>query len=122
MVSQHESLAGFSIETLGKTLAQPAAVHEDDGGSCATNFRQKAWTSSTITVSTERRVSRAWEPSRRNRDSGVVTRMSAGTGAHVDPNLPERPALRFGQACYAGQRPTHITFHVIYQRLERRYV
>ncbi len=37
-----------------------------------------AWISSTITVSTSRRVSRAFEVSIRNSDSGVVIRMSGG--------------------------------------------
>ena len=38
----------------------------------------RAWISSTITVSTDRRRSRACEVSSRKSDSGVVIRMSAG--------------------------------------------
>ena len=41
-----------------------------------------AWTSSTITVSTVRRLSRAALVSSRKRDSGVVMRMSAGARAN----------------------------------------
>src|SRR5262245_24812878 len=39
------------------------------------------WTSSTITVSTAASASRAWDVSSRNRDSGVVMRMSGGVRA-----------------------------------------
>ena len=42
-----------------------------------------AWTSSTITVSTWRSVSRAWEVSIRNSDSGVVIKMSGGVRESV---------------------------------------
>ena len=60
-----------------------------------------AWTSSTITVSTPRSDSRAWQVRIRNSDSGVVMRMSGG----VRPNRrrssagvsPERtPTVRSG--------------------------
>ena len=57
-----------------------------------------AWTSSTITVSTLRRISRACEVSMRNSDSGVVMRMSGGFETRARRSLagvsPERVPTR----------------------------
>ena len=51
-----------------------------DSARCAPRLVEtSAWISSTITVSTERSRSRAFEVSSRNSDSGVVIRMSAGS-------------------------------------------
>jgi hypothetical protein len=51
-----------------------------DSARCAPRLPgTSAWISSMITVSTVARRSRAFEVSRRNSDSGVVIRMSAGS-------------------------------------------
>jgi hypothetical protein len=94
-----------------------------------------AWISSMITVCTERRVSRALEPSSRKQDSGVVTRMSAGLRAVVDAPLrrvagtdvntrTSRTARseRGGAVGDPDQRCTQIALDVVDQRLQRRDV
>ena len=92
-----------------------------------------AWTSSTITCSTPRRISRAWLVSRRYRLSGVVTRMSGGwrtrsrrSSAGVSPVRDATRMLgrlgspsRCGREGDAGERGAEVALDVVGQRLER---
>ena len=91
-----------------------------------------AWTSSTITVSTSRRLSRAWLVSIRNSDSGVVIRMSGGragqgaalggrgvAGADADGDLGHRAAEPLGGLPDADQRRAEVALDVDGERLER---
>ena len=94
-----------------------------------------ACTSSTITVSTSARVSRAADVSIRNSDSGVVIRMSGGLAISsrrraggVSPERTPTLMLRrplpepFGDAGDTGQRGAQVALDVDGQRLERRDV
>ena len=94
-----------------------------------------ACTSSTITCSTPRSVSRAWLVSIRYRLSGVVTRMSGGcltscrrASAGVSPvrdatEISRRSARRAARRrADAGQRRPQVALDVVGQRLERRHV
>ncbi|GAA4817036.1 hypothetical protein GCM10023353_24440 [Tomitella cavernea] len=90
------------------------------------------WISSTITVSTPVRVSRADEVSIRYSDSGVVMRMSGGS---ADQGAPPRLGRVSGSHAYgdagarracpgrgvgdAGEWPLQVAFDVHGQRLER---
>ena len=61
------------------TPARSASSRSSDSARCAPRLPPaSACTSSTMTVSTPRRVSLAWDVSSRNSDSGVVIRMSGG--------------------------------------------
>ena len=61
-----------------------ASSRSSDSARCAPRLvPATAWTSSTMTVSTPRSVSRACEVSSRNSDSGVVIRMSGGCVASL---------------------------------------
>ena len=91
-----------------------------------------AWTSSTMTCSTPRRISRAWLVSSRYRLSGVVTRMSGGwrdqvaagvcgrvAGARGDRDARHVGAEARGGERDAGERRPEVALHVVGERLER---
>ena len=103
---------------------------------CAPRFvAATAWISSTITVSTSRRISRDCDVSSRYSDSGVVIRMSGGcandlpavggrrvAGAHGHARQRERRAIALGDGLNADERRPQIAIDVDGQRLERRDV
>ena len=112
-----------------------AASRSSESARCAPRLvGASAWISSTITVSTLRSVSRAREPSSRYSDSGVVTRISAGSracarallgrrvaGAHARrAACAQRRAEPLGRARDAGERRAQVALDVVDQRLERR--
>ena len=67
-----------------RVSSRKASRRSSDRARCAPRLPPaSACTSSTITVSTLRRVSLAWEVSSRNSDSGVVIRMSGGWPASL---------------------------------------
>ncbi len=73
------TVADRPIRWAGRRSAVSASSRSRDRARCAPRlFPAMAWTSSTITVSTPRSASRAFEVSSRNSDSGVVIRMSGG--------------------------------------------
>ena len=84
-----------------------------------------ACTSSTITVSIARSVSRACEVSIRKSDSGVVIRMSGGRLQQLAPLLLRRVAGADADAELgpdAGERPAQVALDVVVERLQRRDV
>ena len=107
-----------------------------DSARCAPRFVDtSAWISSMITVSTERRLSRAFDVSSRYSDSGVVIRMSAGVaqksralggrrvaGAHGDRRRVKRDAFAARDVRDADERRAQIALDVDGQRLQRRDV
>ncbi len=79
-VSTGLTVAESPIRWAGRSSS--ASRRSSDKARCAPRFvPATACTSSRMTVSTPRRDSRAWEVSSRNRDSGVVMRMSGGRRA-----------------------------------------
>ena len=117
-------------------LSTMRSRRSSDSAMCAPRLVDtSAWISSTITVSTDRSRSRAFEVSSRNSDSGVVIRMSAGSrwnrdalvgrrvaGANRHRRHVERHALRRGHVGDARQRRAQVALHVHGERLERRQV
>ena len=101
-------------------------------GARRASCRRSAWTSSTMTCSTPRRISRAWLVSRRYRLSGVVTRMSGGrrtssrrSSAGVSP-VRLAIEIRGGSLAEplrrerdAGERGAEVALDVVGQRLQR---
>ncbi len=100
---------------------------------CAPRFDPAiAWTSSTITCSTPRRMSRAWLVSSRYRLSGVVTRMSGGclhevaalvgrgvAGPRGDRDVRRLLAEPLGRQRDAGEGRPQVPLHVVREGLER---
>ena len=94
-----------------------------------------ACTSSTMTTSTVRRMSRAFDVSMRYSDSGVVMRMSGGlrrsarrsSGVVSPVRMPVRtgdapPPCAASLSASARKRLLQVALHVRAQRLERRHV
>ena len=83
-----------------------------------------ACTSSRISVSTVRSISRAWDVRMRKSDSGVVIRMSGGLRAICWRSFCGVSPVRTATLARAdpGQRPAEVALDVVVQRLERRYV
>ncbi len=76
------TVADRPIRWAGRRPEVSASSRSRDRARCAPRLLPaSACTSSTITVSTPRSTSRAFEVSRRNSDSGVVIRMSGGLAA-----------------------------------------
>ena len=123
-------------DALRGLLQQSASRRSSDSARCAPRLvAATAWTSSTMTVCTPARVSRAAEVSIRNSDSGVVIRMSGGLvissrrrAGGVSPErtptlmLGRGQARALGDAGDAGQRCAQVALDVDGQRLERRHV
>ena len=77
--AEADPLEGSGGAPSGAAVARRRSRRSRLSARCAPRFVPAiAWTSSTITCSTPRRISRAWLVSRRYRLSGVVTRMSGG--------------------------------------------
>ena len=135
------SAAGRTVADSPIRCARPAAPRSassrsSDSARCAPRLvPATACTSSTMTVSTPRSVSRACEVSSRNSDSGVVMRMSGGcvgelaplvgrgvTGPHRHRDLRLRQPQPPRRLPDPGQRRPQVPLDVHRQRLQRRHV
>ena len=116
--------------------AVSSSSRSSDRARCAPRFvPASAWISSTMTVSTPRSVSRAADVSMRNRDSGVVMRISGGwrherpalggqrvARADPDAHLGHLHAVRGRRARDADERGAQVALDVDAERLQRREV
>ncbi len=130
------SRRGRCAAAAARRRGRSASRRSSDSARCAPRLPgTSAWISSMITVSTVVSRSRAFDVSRRNSDSGVVMRMSAGlpqeacalvgrrvAGADGDGRRGDGDALRLRDVRDAGQRRAQVALDVDGQRLERRDV
>ena len=131
--SAGRTVADRPIRWAGRRPVVSASSRSRDRARCAPRlFPARACTSSTITVSTPRSASRAFEVSSRNSDSGVVIRMSGGLvgqpaallgggvpGPHRDLDVGLGGAHGLRGVPDPGQRGAQVPLDVHRERLQR---